>query len=419
MVRRLITVGIAASGMLLGLAGFGGSGIAGASAPIPLVLDQSSAFAVLGHDCGSIGEHTFAAGFDAASGYPTGDVYLSTTCNGSGRGGHSITYSAWASATWDYTGATVSYAALSTAPTVNPTLTAFDAYGNEVYNQSNNAYLVLAPTFVPVPRVTSVSPGIGTASGGTSVTISGTGFTKATAVDFGSTAAASVVINSDTSITAVSPAFPPGGTVDITVTNAGGPSTTSSSDQFAFVAPPTISGLSPAHGPVTGGTAVMITGTNLTYVSSVTFGETGTYFTVNSATSITAVAPGYDAAEGVTVRVASLGGTSPRTPADVFTYQPTSGLSVTPKSGPAATPVGVAGFGFGAGETVKVTYRTGLPSPGPAWVAVCQATAASDGTFSCSGAIPSGATAGSTGAHTMKAKGSASFVTATTRFKLT
>src|SRR5207302_877488 len=55
----------------------------------------------------------------------------------------------------------------------------------------------------------------------------------ATAVDFGTTPAASFVINSDTSITAVSPAHA-AGTVDVTVTNAQGTSATTPLDQFTF-----------------------------------------------------------------------------------------------------------------------------------------------------------------------------------------
>src|SRR5215469_13496530 len=58
----------------------------------------------------------------------------------------------------------------------------------------------------PVPAVTGVSPSAGPASGGTSVTLTGTGFTGATAVQFGGTAATSFTVNSDISITAVSPA---------------------------------------------------------------------------------------------------------------------------------------------------------------------------------------------------------------------
>ncbi len=76
-------------------------------APISLLVPQSTAFSVLGHSCGGIQEQAFATGFDAMSGYPTGDVHLSTRCGGSGRGGgyHTTTYSAWVGATWDLTGA--------------------------------------------------------------------------------------------------------------------------------------------------------------------------------------------------------------------------------------------------------------------------------------------------------------------------
>src|SRR6476661_2562757 len=116
-----------------------------------LLVPQSTAFSVLGHSCGGIQEQAFATGFDAATGYPTGDVYLSTRCGGSGRGGgyHTTTYSAWVSATWDFTGALLSHAVLAGAPTVDPTFSAFDAFGNEVYNQSTRAYLLLASGFVP------------------------------------------------------------------------------------------------------------------------------------------------------------------------------------------------------------------------------------------------------------------------------
>ena len=84
------------------------------------------------------------------------------------------------------------------------------------------------------PTVTGVSPATGPLAGGTSVTITGTGFSGGSAsVKFGSTNAASFTINSDTSITAVSPAGS-AGTVDITVTSTYGTSATSSSDQFLY-----------------------------------------------------------------------------------------------------------------------------------------------------------------------------------------
>ena len=69
------------------------------------------------------------------------------------------------------------------------------------------------------PAVTAISPTSGPLAGGTSVTITGTGFTGATAVDFGTVAATNLDVVSATSITATSPAGT--GMVDVTVTRSG------------------------------------------------------------------------------------------------------------------------------------------------------------------------------------------------------
>ncbi len=88
--------------------------------------------------------------------------------------------------------------------------------------------------YFPPPVITGISPPSGSPSGGTTVSITGTGFTGATAVKFGGTAARSFTFNSDTSITASSPALA-AGTVDITVTAAGGTSATTAADRFTCV----------------------------------------------------------------------------------------------------------------------------------------------------------------------------------------
>ncbi|MBP0644734.1 IPT/TIG domain-containing protein, partial [Mycobacterium tuberculosis] len=61
-------------------------------------------------------------------------------------------------------------------------------------------------TYVAAPTVSSVNPTSGPGSGGTTVTITGTNFTGASAVAFGGTAAAGFSVVSATSITATSPA---------------------------------------------------------------------------------------------------------------------------------------------------------------------------------------------------------------------
>ena len=309
-----------------------------AAAPASLLLPQGPAFAVLGHSCGGIQEKAYATGFDATSGYPTGDVYLSTRCGGSGRGGgyHTTTYAAWAGVSWDFTATAISYSVLATAPAVDPAFSAFDAHGNQVYNQSGSAFLVLAAGFVPAPTVSAVTPASGPATGGTKITIAGTGLTGATGVSFGGAAAASFTVNSATSITATSPAAS-AGTVDVTVTSPGGTSAASGSDSFTFVGVPSVSSVSPNSGPVYGGTAVTITGTHLGAATAVSFGGTAVGFEVDSDTSITAYSPAAEATDTVHVTVTSVGGRSARTAADRFTYVAPSAPSVTsvsPSLGP-------------------------------------------------------------------------------------
>jgi hypothetical protein len=84
----------------------------------------------------------------------------------------------------------------------------------------------------PAPVVSKLAPRKGSVAGGTTVTISGTGLSGATAVDFGATPA-SFTVGSDSSITATAP---PGasGAVDVTVTTPGGVSTTSVKVRFTY-----------------------------------------------------------------------------------------------------------------------------------------------------------------------------------------
>src|SRR5439155_699503 len=103
------------------------------------------------------------------------------------------------------------------------------------------------------PAISGFSPASGPP--GTSVSISGSGFTGATAVTFNGTAASSMSVASDAQITATVPAGATSGRIGVT---APGGSTTSATD-FGVTAPapaPTISGFSPASGPP--GTSVSI-----------------------------------------------------------------------------------------------------------------------------------------------------------------
>ena len=77
------------------------------------------------------------------------------------------------------------------------------------------------------------------------MTISGTMFTGATAVQFGATPAASFTVLSDAAISAVSPAGT--GTVDVTVTSPLGTSPTGTPDEFTYLASATYVSLTPAR----------------------------------------------------------------------------------------------------------------------------------------------------------------------------
>ena len=190
--------------------------------------------------------------------------------------------------------------------------------------------------------------------GGTSVTITGTGFTGATAVKFGANNATGFTVNSATSITATSPAG--AGTVDVTVTTAGGTSAASAADQFTYVAAPTVTSISPTSGLPAGGASVTIAGTNFTGATAVKFGATNaTGFTVNSATSITATSPAGTGTVDITVTI--VGGTSPNSASDQFTFilpVPTV-TSVSPNTGPTTggTAVTITGSNFTAATSVK------------------------------------------------------------------
>ncbi len=124
------------------------------------------------------------------------------------------------------------------------------------------------------PTVTGVSPTGGPTVGGTSVTIAGTNFTGATAVDFGGAAATSFTVVSSTSITATSPAGSPG-TVNVTVTTPRGTSVTNGVDQYTYVAVPTTLSVS-APSTTTAGATFSLTVTAKDANGNTATGYTGT-----------------------------------------------------------------------------------------------------------------------------------------------
>ncbi|MGI8310863.1 IPT/TIG domain-containing protein [Saccharopolyspora hattusasensis] len=239
----------------------------------------------------------------------------------------------------------------------------------------------------PVPAIASIQPTIGPTSGGTVVTINGTGFTGATAVTFGGTPAASFTVNSSTQITATTPPHA-AGPAQVVVTTPGGSST--SSVVFLYTqgqAAPSVTGVSPLSGPAAGGTNVTITGTNFTGATAVTFGGTpAASFTVNSSTQITATTPPH-AAGPAQVVVTTSAGSSTESVSFTFIAAP-SATGISPLSGPAAggTNVTITGtnftgatavtFGgtpaasFTVNSSTQITATTPPHAAGPAQVVV-------------------------------------------------
>ncbi|WP_280249843.1 IPT/TIG domain-containing protein [Nocardia abscessus] len=156
-----------------------------------------------------------------------------------------------------------------------------------------------------VPNLTGAAPASGPLAGGNTVTLTGTHLAGATAVRFGATAAGAFTVVSDTQITATAPGANAGPT-DITVITAGG---TSNPVSYTYLMAPTITGLSPNQGPLTGGNTVTVTGANLAQTATVLFGTTPAAFTVISDNQIVTHAPP-GAAGPTNVTASTPGGTS-------------------------------------------------------------------------------------------------------------
>src|SRR5580698_6378680 len=94
---------------------------------------------------------------------------------------------------------------------------------------------VATPSFAspPLPAVTSVSPNVGVAAGGGSVTVTGSGFTGATGVLFGTTAATNVTVVSPNQVSATVPAHA-AGVVDVQVVGAFGNSPVVAVDHYTY-----------------------------------------------------------------------------------------------------------------------------------------------------------------------------------------
>ncbi|SNS42367.1 IPT/TIG domain-containing protein [Actinacidiphila glaucinigra] len=140
--------------------------------------------------------------------------------------------------------------------------------------------------YIGAPFKQSLSPTVGPSAGGQTVTINGTGLYTATGVAFGADTAVPTVV-SDGQITVLAP---PGtaGTVSVSVTTAGG---TNNGFSYTYVDAPTLTTVTPAQGPASGGTSVTLIGTALSSTGAVTFDGSPVPFTVINGNVVSVIAP--------------------------------------------------------------------------------------------------------------------------------
>jgi hypothetical protein len=204
-----------------------------------------------------------------------------------------------------------------------------------------------SPTPPPAPTISSFTPGSGWP--GTSVTVAGSGFVGTTAVSFNG-AAAAFTVNSGSQLTATVPAGAVTG--PISVTTAGGTTTSTSSFAVTSQPAPGITGVSPSSGAV--GSSVTISGSAFTGTTAVTFNGMAGAFSVVSDSTITATVPSGALTGSIGVTTPAGSGSSPAT----FGVIPKI-ASFNPNAGKIGTTVTITGSAF-TGATA-VTFN-GTPA---------------------------------------------------------
>lgn len=176
--------------------------------------------------------------------------------------------------------------------------------------------------------ISGITPDSGPEAGGTTVTITGTGFREGTSVSIGGVPCAPVTIVSSTQLTCKTGAHP-AETVDVVVSNDG-PGNVSATLPAAYTylpsptppsSGPSITAVAPGSGPTTGGTQLHVTGSGFEKGATITVGGVPcTPVTFVSATKLTCTT-GAHSAGTVDVVVTNPSGES-ATDDQAFTYVP-------------------------------------------------------------------------------------------------
>ncbi|HWL36566.1 MAG TPA: IPT/TIG domain-containing protein [Frankiaceae bacterium] len=160
----------------------------------------------------------------------------------------------------------------------------------------------------PQRSVTGVNPDLGPLAGGTVITVRGSGLSAAVRVEVDGRRAGSLQVESDSELTAETPAGTRAGSVTVVVVMADG-GRYGLSPGFTYVAAPILAAISPDRGPTAGGNVVMLSGDHFRADAVVHFGTTRAEVRHLSPTSIEVVAPEHLVGP-VDVTVTTPGGTS-------------------------------------------------------------------------------------------------------------
>jgi hypothetical protein len=226
------------SGPIPGCTTSGNPATDAANFPCPPTAAQQAAgddcAIAIGDQAGDRGVGVVLFGTETLPPPTTTTVAGATTTSGAGT-----TTTAASGTTTTAASGTTTTAASGTTTTVASGTTTTAASGTTTTVASGTTTTAASGTTTTVassgPVVSSVSPATGSTAGGDSVTITGTGFTGATSVMFGTVAGTNVVVNGDTSITVTSPAGS-AGQVDITVVTPSGTSAVVTGDEFTYAA---------------------------------------------------------------------------------------------------------------------------------------------------------------------------------------